>query len=88
MKLSPRQLSLIVVVKLMVGQSTEAAMARAVDEANQASPIAAQPATGRAFRIASKAFTESVILGEVVALTVSAAGVVVAHRAALGGTRL
>lgn len=43
----------------------------------------------RTFQIASKAFTESVILGEIVALTAATApGTPVEHRAALGGTRL
>ena len=88
MKLSSRQLSVIVVVKLMAGEPAETATARAADVAPEPPPVPAQPATGPAFQIASKAFTESVILGEVVALTVSAAGIAVEHRAALGGTRL
>ncbi len=88
MKLSSRQLSVVVVVKLMAGEPAEAAMARAADATLVPSPVPAQPTPGPAFRIASKAFTESVILGEVVALTVSAAGVATEHRAALGGTRL
>ncbi len=86
MNLSSRHLSVIVVVKLMVGEPADAATAPATAPAP--TPAPAQPATGPAFRIASKAFTESVILGEVVALMVSAAGIAVEHRAALGGTRL
>ncbi|HXI59032.1 MAG TPA: glycine betaine ABC transporter substrate-binding protein [Polyangia bacterium] len=39
-------------------------------------------------RVASKSFTESVILGEIAALTASGAGVPAQHRRALGGTRL
>jgi osmoprotectant transport system permease protein len=88
MKLSSRQLSVIVVVKLVAGEPSEAATARAADATLVPSPVPAQPTPGTAFRIASKAFTESVILGEVVALTVSAAGVEVEHRVALGGSRL
>lgn len=43
---------------------------------------------GHTLRVASKAFTESVILGEIVTQTERAAGVDAEHRAALGGTRL
>ncbi|HVR60782.1 MAG TPA: glycine betaine ABC transporter substrate-binding protein [Polyangia bacterium] len=39
-------------------------------------------------RVASKPFTESVILGEIAALTASAAGAPARHQRALGGTRL
>ena len=42
----------------------------------------------RPLRVGSKSFTESVILGEIVAQTAAAAGTPVEHRAALGGTRL
>ena len=45
-------------------------------------------AEDRALRIGSKAFTESVILGEIFTLTAESAGVPARHRAALGGTRL
>jgi osmoprotectant transport system permease protein len=41
-----------------------------------------------ALRVGSKSFTESVILGEIVAQAARAAGVPVEHRAGLGGTRL
>jgi len=90
MKLSGWQSVFIVVAAAMAGELAEPAKARAADSGSSPapSPVLAQLATGRAFRIASKAFTESVILGEVVALTVSAAGVAVERRAALGGTRL
>ncbi len=50
-------------------------------------PAGAQ-AGGRPLRVASKAFTESVILGEIAARAERAAGVEAEHRAALGGTRL
>jgi len=86
MKLFSWQLAGIVVVSSMAGDPAESATAGGADAAP--SPSAAKPATGRVFQIASKAFTESVILAEVMALTVSAAGVEVEHRAALGGTRL
>ena len=86
MKLSSWQLGIIVVLSSMALDPAESATVGAAAAAP--SPVAAQPATGRVFRIGSKAFTESVILGEVVALTISAAGVEVEHRAALGGTRL
>ena len=45
-------------------------------------------ATEAALRVGSKSFTESVILGEIVAQAARAAGVPVEHRAGLGGTRL
>lgn len=38
--------------------------------------------------VASKAFTESVILGEIVSLVLGSVGLTVEHRRALGGTRL
>ncbi len=41
-----------------------------------------------ALRVGSKSFTESVILGEIVAQVARAAGAPVEHRAGLGGTRL
>ncbi|MGH8582364.1 MAG: glycine betaine ABC transporter substrate-binding protein, partial [Gammaproteobacteria bacterium] len=41
-----------------------------------------------ALRVGSKSFTESVILGEIVAQAARAAGAPVEHRAGLGGTRL
>jgi osmoprotectant transport system permease protein len=90
MKLSSWRVGVLVAVSSMAGELAKPTSTRAADAAPSPapSPILPQPATGRAFRIASKAFTESVILGEVVALTVSAAGVAVEHRAALGGTRL
>lgn len=49
---------------------------------------ASTAAAGRTLRVASKAFTESVILGEIVTQAERAAGVEAEHRAALGGTRL
>jgi osmoprotectant transport system permease protein len=49
-----------------------------------AAPAAARPA----LRVASKSFTESVILGEIVTQAERAAGVEATHRAGLGGTRL
>ncbi len=39
-------------------------------------------------RVGSKAFTESIVLGEVVARTVAASGTPAVHRRALGGTRV
>jgi osmoprotectant transport system permease protein len=42
----------------------------------------------RPLRVASKAFTESVLLGEIAAQAARAAGTPVVHRRALGGTRL
>jgi osmoprotectant transport system permease protein len=45
-------------------------------------------AEGRTLRVASKSFTESVILGEIATQAARAAGVDVEHRAGLGGTRL
>ncbi len=45
-------------------------------------------AAGRPLRVASKAFTESVILGEIAARAARAAGVDAEHRSGLGGTRL
>ncbi len=39
-------------------------------------------------RVGSKSFTESVVLGEIVARTVASSGVPVSHRSALGGTRV
>lgn len=56
-----------------------------------ASAAPAPPAraeTAETFRIGSKAFTESVILGDIAALTAAASGIPVEHRRALGGTRL
>jgi osmoprotectant transport system permease protein len=51
--------------------------------------LAAGPAAAeRPLRVGSKSFTESVILGEIVALTARAAGAATEHQAALGGTRL
>ncbi len=47
-----------------------------------------QVAAEAALRVGSKSFTESVILGEIVAQAARAAGVPVEHRAGLGGTRL
>jgi osmoprotectant transport system permease protein len=47
-------------------------------------PAAAEPA----LRVASKSFTESVVLGELATLLAQAAGSAVEHRRALGGTRL
>jgi osmoprotectant transport system permease protein len=49
---------------------------------------ASAAAGSRTLRVASKAFTESVILGEIVTQAERAAGVEAEHRAALGGTRL
>jgi osmoprotectant transport system permease protein len=46
------------------------------------------PVAARALVVASKSFTESVILGEIVAQSERAAGVAAEHRAGLGGTRL
>lgn len=46
------------------------------------------PVAARALVVASKSFTESVILGEIVAQSERAAGVTTEHRAGLGGTRL
>jgi osmoprotectant transport system permease protein len=45
-------------------------------------------AAGRTLHVASKAFTESVILGEIVTQAERAGGVDAEHRAGLGGTRL
>jgi osmoprotectant transport system permease protein len=52
--------------------------------------LAAVPARaqGRPLRVASKSFTESVILGEIAVQAVRAAGVAAEHRSGLGGTRL
>jgi osmoprotectant transport system permease protein len=50
--------------------------------------VAAAPAPARALVVASKSFTESVILGEIVTQAERAAGVATEHRAGLGGTRL
>jgi osmoprotectant transport system permease protein len=46
------------------------------------------PAEARTLVVASKSFTESVILGEIVTQAERAAGVATEHRAGLGGTRL
>lgn len=48
----------------------------------------AASASARALRVGSKAFTESVILGEIATRAERAAGVDAEHRSALGGTRL
>jgi osmoprotectant transport system permease protein len=53
-----------------------------------AAPGAALAATGPALRIASKAFTESVILAEIVTQLERSAGIATEHRAGLGGSRL
>src|SRR5262245_50469784 len=45
-------------------------------------------ASGRPVVVASKSFTESVILGEMVAALVRGAGVPVEHRRQLGGTEV
>ena len=45
-------------------------------------------AEDRPLRVASKSFTESVILGEIATLLAASAGSPVEHRRALGGTRL
>ena len=50
--------------------------------------LAPAGAAGRPLRVGSKAFTESVILGEIATRAERAAGVDAEHRAALGGTRL
>ncbi len=48
----------------------------------------ARAASGKPLRVASKAFTESLILGEVVTQLERASGIEAEHRAALGGSRL
>jgi osmoprotectant transport system permease protein len=45
-------------------------------------------ATDRPLRVASKSFTESVVLGEIASLLAASAGSTVEHRRGLGGTRL
>jgi len=50
--------------------------------------VAPAAAAARPLRVGSKAFTESVILGEIATGAVRSAGVEAEHRAALGGTRL
>jgi osmoprotectant transport system permease protein len=52
-----------------------------------AAPVDAR-AAGRTLHVASKSFTESVILGEIVTQAERAGGVDAEHRAGLGGTRL
>lgn len=52
------------------------------------SVAAPAPVVARTLVIASKSFTESVILGEIVTQAERAAGVAAEHRAGLGGTRL
>ena len=51
-------------------------------------PPSRRATAAEAFRIGSKAFTESVILGDIAALTVGTTGTPVEHRRGLGGTRL
>jgi osmoprotectant transport system permease protein len=65
----------------MNGRLLAAAIAAATVNA-----AAARAATD--LRVASKSFTESVILGEIATLTAAAAGAPAQHRRALGGTRL
>lgn len=64
--------------------------ARSVAAALVLGALVAAPAgaAGRTLRVASKAFTESVILGEIATQAERAAGVDVEHRSGLGGTRL
>jgi osmoprotectant transport system permease protein len=52
-----------------------------------AAPAQTRPGPGT-LRVASKAFTESIILGEIVVQSLRARGVAAEHRAGLGGTRL
>ena len=68
----------------MTRASAVAACVTLVALATSADARAARPK----LRVASKAFTESVILGEIVTQAERAAGVEVEHRAGLGGTRL
>jgi osmoprotectant transport system permease protein len=50
--------------------------------------LAAAPAATPEVRVGSKAFTESIVLGEIVAGLAASAGARAEHRAALGGTRV
>jgi osmoprotectant transport system permease protein len=50
--------------------------------------LLAAPAPAGAVRIASKEFTESIVLGELAAVVVRDAGLAAEHRRALGGTRV
>lgn len=50
--------------------------------------ILAWPAQAQAVTVGSKAFTEGVVLGEVITQSLRRAGIDAAHRAGLGGTRI
>jgi osmoprotectant transport system permease protein len=67
-----------------VTRARASAVAAFLSSVALATPAAARPK----LRVASKAFTESVIIGEVVTQAERAAGVEAEHRAGLGGTRL